>query len=55
MQALRAALMSAGKPVGADELAQGFKGARGSSVKEMLAAMAVLGQARLVEQGRYAA
>jgi hypothetical protein len=45
---------AAGTPVTPDELVRTFKGARAASVKEMLSAMQVLGQARLVGEDRYA-
>ena len=54
-RAVRAALQSRGKPVTAAELARTFKGAKADKVQELLETLASLGQARTVEDGRFAA
>ena len=54
-RAVRAALQTQGKPVTAAELARAFKGAKADKVQELLETLASLGQARSVEDGRFAA
>ena len=54
-RAVRAALQTQAKPVTAAELARAFKGAKADQVQELLETLASLGQARTVENGRFAA
>jgi hypothetical protein len=54
-RAVRAALQGQGKPVTAAELAGAFKGAKPDKVQDLLETLASLGQARRVEDGRFAA
>jgi hypothetical protein len=54
-RAVRAALQTQRKPVTAAELAQAFKGAKADKVQELLETLASLGQARTVNDGRFAA
>jgi len=49
-----AALQTQRKPFTASELARSFKGAKAEKVQELLEALASLGQARTVENGRFA-
>lgn len=55
VQALRQTLVAANSALPADAVARAFKGARGKQVKEMLDLLVALGQARRVDDGRYAA
>ena len=54
-QAVRAALASAPAPATPEELARTFSGARSDRVADLLDTLASLGQARRLEDGRYAA
>jgi hypothetical protein len=54
-RAVRSALQSHGKPATAAELARTFQGARADKVQDLLETLTSLGQARAVEDGRYAA
>jgi len=54
-KAVRAALVARGEVLTAEQLAKGFKGARVARVAALLDTRASLGQAREVEEGRYAA
>ena len=53
-QAVRAALASAAAPATPEALARTFQGARSDRVAELLDTLASLGQARRLEDGRYA-
>ncbi len=53
-QAVRSALASAPAPATPEELARTFSGARTDRVADLLDTLASLGQARRVEDGRYA-
>lgn len=55
VQAVRFALLAQGAPAGGAEIARAFKGARAERIDEVLAALAALGQARHMPDGRYAA
>ena len=55
VQAVRTALRSRGKPATAAELARAFTRAKAHRVQALLETLASLGQARAVEDGRFAA
>ncbi len=55
VQAVRGALAAQGAPASSAQIARTFKGARAGRVDEVLMALAALGQARRMADGRYAA
>jgi hypothetical protein len=52
-QAVRQALLAAGGPVTAKQVAAGFTGARPARVKELLETLVLLGQARQLAEGQF--
>jgi hypothetical protein len=52
-QAVRQALLAAGGPVTARQVAVGFAGARPARVEELLETLVLLGQARRLSKGKY--
>jgi hypothetical protein len=52
---VRGALVHRGAPVTVDQVAGGFQRANRGRVEEILETLASLGQARIVDQDRYAA
>ncbi|MBW3599972.1 MAG: hypothetical protein KY475_22205 [Planctomycetes bacterium] len=54
-QAVRAALAQLPAPATSDEIAARFTRARRTDVAELLETLALIGQARRLEDGRYAA
>jgi hypothetical protein len=52
-QAVRRALLAAGGPVTAKQLAAAFEGARPARVAELLETLASLGQARRIGEGQF--
>lgn len=55
VSAIAAVLAAAAKPLAAQDIARNFKGKRAVSVKPVLDALAAIGQARRLKDGRYAA
>lgn len=55
VSAIAAVLAAAPKPLAAQDIARNFKGKRAASVKPVLDALAAIGQARRLKDGRYAA
>lgn len=53
--AVRSALVDQGQPADAKEVAKLFKGAKSDTVEELLETLIAVGQARLTDDGRYAA
>lgn len=55
VQAARGELAAATAPIDAGDIARAYSGARGDRVREVLATLAALGQARDAGNGRYSA
>ena len=53
IRAVRAALVASGNPVSPAELASRFSRAKAETMQELLATLSAVGQARLLEDGRF--